>query len=111
MTKVIGKAYNLSYEYKKYIFWTLALVVCLFIFSYCLNVYHIITNSAQITKNEAQIAKLMNDIRALDQKYLTVVQNMTEKDLSKYEMSQGKVAQYITKKVELGKLASNNVGL
>jgi len=111
MTKAIIKAYDMADVYRKRIFFFLVFVIVLSVASYCVNVFKIITTSSSIAKTEKKLTELNDSLRQIDKKYLSQVQKINEDDLARYNMTKGKVSMYIEKKVELGKLTSNNQGL
>lgn len=111
MTRAIIKAYDMADVYRKRIFYFLVAVILFSAFSYCVNVYKIVTSSSLLAKSEKQLTELNDSLRQVDQKYLSQVQKINEDDLTKYNMTKGKISFYIEKKVELGKLTSLNQGL
>ncbi len=97
MTKIIAQSYDVVLEYRKRISLALFIVSVAMAMLYILNVYSVISKTVAIQKVNADISVLNSEVESLDTEYLGLSSKISPENLIAYDMSQGKVSEYISR--------------
>lgn len=97
MTKAIAQTHNLAYEYGMRISLALMIVSIALALFYVINIYVIISRTVAMQKVDSEIKSTENVVKSLDAKYLELSNKIAPDNLGAYDMSQGKVSEYISR--------------
>lgn len=100
--KAVTITYTQINEYRSYITYALFAICAILASLYTFNIYKMVSYSVALQRVEVESLKLATAVQKLDTQYIELSNKVTPDLVRSYGMSEGKVANYISRTASLG---------